>query len=305
MNPFAWGGLAFLGFYALLAAGVILLFFLWILFLDRSRREVSMTEMTSDPYRIAYLRGGPAETIRVAVFNLVDRGILAIDDEKRVSQAWRDAPDLLRRPVDRELLRACARPIPLEKLLAHRAALALCGQYRSELEHRGLFAGSANRRWRGAAALAALALLAGVALAKIVIALSRGAPMLFLLVLAISACMAILWFWRRHSTPAGRRMLRNLKTLTRRLKGRLPRLATRGATNEALILAAVFGLHALRSEAFPYAEWIDPRVERAFEFRLELEGEACAAGCNWSSASCGGVGGCGGGCGGCGGCGGD
>jgi hypothetical protein len=75
-----------------------------------------------------------------------------------------------------------------------------------------------------------------------------------------------------------------------RLRGRAKTLASGGATNEALLLASVFGVSVLAGPAFGFVEQLFPRANQ--------RGGSCGSSCG--SSSCGG-GGCGGGCGGCGG----
>ena len=76
MNPFAWSGPEFLGFYLVLSIVVVGACFLRTRVLSGRRSAPPLTRLTSDPYGIAVLRGGAEEAVRMAIFNLVDRGIL-------------------------------------------------------------------------------------------------------------------------------------------------------------------------------------------------------------------------------------
>ena len=78
MNPFNLPGPAFLAFYvtfgiALIAGACIYWFF-------RTRRVE--TPVLTNPYEIAYLRGGAAEAVRVAVIGLLERNILEADESR-------------------------------------------------------------------------------------------------------------------------------------------------------------------------------------------------------------------------------
>src|SRR5262245_43064172 len=58
----------------------------------------------SDPYLIAYLRGGKNEALRVATISLIDRGLLKVE-ETTLSAAHGAVDDLVRRPIEKALLR--------------------------------------------------------------------------------------------------------------------------------------------------------------------------------------------------------
>jgi hypothetical protein len=73
-----------------------------------------------------------------------------------------------------------------------------------------------------------------------------------------------------------------------RLRNRVSLLAADGATNEAVLVAATFGLTALPASRFPFAK----------QLRKTIDARSNSSGCG-ASSGCGG-GGCGGGCGGCG-----
>jgi hypothetical protein len=97
-------------------------------------------------------------------------------------------------------------------------------------------------------------------------------------------------------TSRGRTLLADLRRLFARLRERAPRLTPGGASADAALLAAVFGVAALPT-AFAYAQALYPRAAST----SSSWSSSCGASCG---SSCGGGGG-GGGCGGCGGGGGD
>ena len=72
MNPFDLPGPQFLGFYALFSAAVLA--FLWANTRGPAETRATLSFMTEDPYRIAFMRKGAAETLQVAIFNLVVPG---------------------------------------------------------------------------------------------------------------------------------------------------------------------------------------------------------------------------------------
>ena len=73
MNPFDLKGPAFLALYAAIGAGVVL----GTRWLRTQRESGPVPRLTGmDPYLIACLRGGPSESIRVAILSMLGRGQL-------------------------------------------------------------------------------------------------------------------------------------------------------------------------------------------------------------------------------------
>jgi Protein of unknown function (DUF692) len=75
MNPFDLSGQSFLIFYIGVALIVIITLKLVI---DEAEGGVPRALPLSDPYQIAWLRGGTPEAARIAVLSLTDRGLLAV-----------------------------------------------------------------------------------------------------------------------------------------------------------------------------------------------------------------------------------
>ena len=76
MNPFDLPGPQFLVFYnALIVVATFVAYLLQKTILLERRASVRVSEV-ADPYAIAYLRGGVWEAWKVAVFSLMDRGLL-------------------------------------------------------------------------------------------------------------------------------------------------------------------------------------------------------------------------------------
>jgi hypothetical protein len=94
-------------------------------------------------------------------------------------------------------------------------------------------------------------------------------------------------------------MMADLNQLFKRLKGRAYTLSAGGKTNEAALLAAVFGLSALPATGFPFISTLYPAKNKS-----DSNSSGCgssSSSCSSSSSSCssgsscGGGGGCGGG----------
>ena len=100
MSPFDLRGPEFLVFYLVLGVLVVILLFNFRRLIDpASSIKVDM----SDPYLIAFLRGGKNELIRVATISLVHRKLLKVEGTK-VSATSPGAAKSVRIPIERELL---------------------------------------------------------------------------------------------------------------------------------------------------------------------------------------------------------
>lgn len=287
MFPFTLPGAQFLGLYAVFA--VLLVAAFWYYVNSGSSATVRLTELTADPYQIAHMRGGEPETVRVAIVNLVDRGLLTAEGRHvRVTRA--DAADFVRRPLDRAIVK-CSNALELPATLASdRTVQAACAAYEGELQRKGLLPSASARATRNTLMLIVGALLVGVCLARLTQAFAQSQTnVFFLIAITAIALWAAAKIWHIRTTVAGSQALSSLRTLMQRLRARRAQLVQGGATNESLLLIAVFGIYEL---PFTFVRRLYPRRKR-------------------SDSSCGGGGGCGGSCGGscggggCGGCGGD
>src|SRR5262245_21324428 len=112
INPFDLSGPDFLIFYGLLGTLV-----LGALFVSGRLSESGAVPRLdySDPYLLAYLRGGEREVIRIAAISLADRGLLKIEGE-RLSIAGKSAANLAGRSIERALLQRLAIATEFEKL---------------------------------------------------------------------------------------------------------------------------------------------------------------------------------------------
>lgn len=291
MNPFDWRGPEFLMFYIVLIAAVLAWCWYRVRYEENPTTVPRVSDLINDPYSIAYLRGGAVETIRIAVFNLLDRGFLAFAKDKLAAE--RADANLLRRPLDSALLRACGKPQTLAQLAGDVVLQQSCRNYAEELERRGLLLDPARRSMRTVTRLVAMGVVLGVAAVKLVLAAQRGhANVGFLMMLAALAFYGVIIVCGiSQRTPLGERALANIRELSGRLRQRAAELRPGGASTDALLLAGVFGVAALPADAFPLVPKVYPKASSG-------GGNSCGSSC--SSSSCGG-GGCGGGCGGCGG----
>src|ERR1051325_9359604 len=100
---------------------------------------------------------------------------------------------------------------------------------------------------------AAFLILAGVGFSKLYLALARGrSNVFFLIILVIVAIVAAAKQAFPRLTETGKVMLEDVKNLYSELRGRASFLQTGGATIEPMMLAAVYGVGALRGDGFAY-----------------------------------------------------
>jgi uncharacterized protein (TIGR04222 family) len=289
MNPFTWPDGRFLVAYLLLAGLALAVCYLLWYRTGRGAKEARVNDLTGDPYRIACLRGGADESLRIALFNLADRNLIVY--RHGLMQAAR--PEMLatlKRPLDRAIVKRCKEPTPVKKLLRDRALRKAAREYSRDLRAGGLVSDGASLALRRTIGLAAAGLLAGGAIGKIHYALWEGGVhpgyLVFAGTVVVLLTATISW---RTRTDRGERMLASLRTLASRLKSGAERLQAGGRTNEALLIAAVFGLQALPLMKFPTVAVMFPQPVDSGGGGSG--GDSCGSSC---SSSCGGGGGCGG-----------
>jgi uncharacterized protein (TIGR04222 family) len=289
MNPFELRGPEFLVFYAV--CGLVVLGLL-VMFRHAGEPADDARMSMSNPYLIAYLRGGRNEALRVATVSLIERNLLKVEGsllETRTAEDVERVKDPLERAVlDRFLGREEAASL-FKDDVAGRAADEL-GQ---ALQRLGLVADETTM-WdrRSRLALAWVALWA-VALVKIRIGLSLERPVMFLVIFASVLTAVALYLHDPRRTRRGDYLMEDLRTLFTHLKERAGQLRPRTDAAEATLLAAVFGLGTLPEKGWLHLRNLYPKASGPGG----RWGSSCGSGCG---SSCGG-GGCGGGCGGCGG----
>lgn len=286
MNPFDLRGPEFLLFYACLSA-VVIAALVWY---RKTNEDGDAPRLdASDPYLIAFLRGGKNETARVAVLSLIQRRLLEVVNETRLRATQDSRREMVSNPVERSVLGYFSSASEAAEIFKSGAIEAACQGYQERLERLGLLpdAEAKSRRW--VAAAWASGTLLTVAMIKSTVGLARHRPIAFLVILGILSIIGVLIAAHPRLTGRGRAVVRDLQSLMGGLKDRSFMFNAHAA--ELPLLAAVFGLGAVPAAAFPYREKLFPQATSG--------SSGCGSSCG---SSCGG-GGCGGG--GCGGCGGD
>lgn len=296
-NPFALTGPDFLVFYLML--GIAVLGGLYLLRRVAESGPVPRIDY-SDPYLIAYLRGGEIETMRVAAVSLIDRGLL-IFDGNYLSIVNNKAIDLVRRPVEGAVLRRAQAATSLRSFFDSRTIRSTTAEYREKLEQLHLLPDNDKSRLRVLILCFALAILLLFALGSVVSAAHRGRSNIwFLVILAAIFCYLATKLYNPFRTARGDVLLADLQTLFQSLKNRASMIAPGGATGEAALLMAVFGIGALPSTKFPAIRQFEKRRKSTSTTGSACGASGCSSSCSSSSCS-GGSSGCGGGGGGCGG----
>jgi uncharacterized protein (TIGR04222 family) len=285
MNPFDLSGPSFLVFYICVALIVVIALKLVI---DGAEGGAPPALPLSDPYQIAWLRGGTPEAARIAVLSLTDRGLLAVSGDNLVNSSH--AQPVVREPIESAILARC-RPFgtAATAVLGDPGVERACAPYRARLERLQLMPDAAMQAQRYRGFTIASAILFGIALAKIVIAFGRNRYNVGFLLILTAIALGLVWLLvHRPRTHLGNRMLKDLKRLFRALRQRAATIRAGAMTSDAMLLAAVFGISALPATGF--ADFL--RVYK----KAASSGGGCGSSCG---SGCGGGGG--GGCGGCGG----
>ncbi len=253
-------------------------------------------DSSADPYKIALLRGGVEEALRVTLFSLVDRGLL-VEQNGLLSRGRPDAEDFVRRPLERAVLTCFAQPAAPQSAKADTAVKAALRECENELKRANLLANEETFEARFKSFGVMLGLVTGVGAWRALYALQHGRHNIgFLVLLGLIGCIALVLAYRRRRTGRGDAALERLQTLFASLKRRAAKITPGGASQEAVVLAAVFGLAALPAAHFPFIERLFPKPQGA-------GGDGGSSGsCDSDNSSCDGGGcgggGCGGGCGG-------
>jgi uncharacterized protein (TIGR04222 family) len=282
MFPFDLTGPEFLVFYIALGVCVVVALRWWQPGGDGSE---SPAANLSDPYLIAYLRGGKNEALRVATVSLIDRGVLTVSGSK-VSTASDRSPNVLRIPIEQSLAGYFQKTAPAASVF--KASILDANVYERELIRAGLLPDPQERAICAIKLSAGVFVLWSVALVKISVALSQGRSNIqFLIALTVIFTVLAFKFGLPRLTRKGVATVANLRLLFRSLQLRASTLVAGRNANELLLLAAVFGVGTIPASVFPHAKQLYPQAAPSGSC-----GSSCGSGC--------GGGGCGGGCGGCG-----
>lgn len=310
MNPFLWSGPAFLLFYVVLGFLLLLTLHLWLR-REGMRAPQNFSLLAKDPYRIAYLRGGASEAIKIATISLIDRRFLRTE-WKRAQITNLDALKMVKVPLEIAVLKnyyslQTVHYLPMQKM---RDA---CNDYHEELQDLGFLLTPKESRQRWKLAAIVIACLLTVSVTKLAIALERGRHNVLLLVALTTLLIGLaIWLTASRRSVAGDVLLKDLQVFFHRLKERVAKTGPGSEGDEAMLMAAVFGAEYLPYSRYPFVSKLYPSKGNSGGGGGNRDDGGCGSGCSsssdsssscssggssCSSSSCGG----GSGCGGCGG----
>ncbi|WP_425254316.1 TIGR04222 domain-containing membrane protein [Janthinobacterium sp. NFX145] len=299
LNPFDWSGPWFL--LAYLIFGVLVYYLARELLIRMELRNPhAQLSLADDPYRIAYLRGGALEAVKIATIVLVDRGLLRADGPL-LETASADSLRFARHDIERDVLRLyLGRQGHSKELAVQAEMLPSCRAYQETLTQQELLVGPPLLRRRERITWAAHWLLLTVAAVKAVIAISRQHyNLLFLAVLLVIFLLMLRGLRTQATSWSAQRLLTDLRMLFGRLNMRSSRLNAGSSSADMALLAAIFGLGALPLSVYAYVAELYPvpRPQQGGSSTSSDSGDSSSGG-DGGGSSCGsGCGGCGGGCG--------
>lgn len=297
VNPFDWSGPWFLLAYLIFG---LLVYYLAreLLIRQELRNPHAQLSLADDPYRIAFLRGGALEAVKIAAIVLVDRGLLRAEGPL-LETASADSLRFASHDIERDVLRLyLGRQGHSKELAAQADMLPACRAYQDSLTQQELLVGPPLLRRRARITWAAHWLLVTVAAVKAVIAISRQHYNLLFLALLLAIFLLMLRGLRTQAISwSAQRLLTDLRMLFGRLNQRASRLQAGSSSADMALLAAIFGLGALPLSVYAY-------VAELYPVPRQGTGSDSSSGSAGDSSSGGGDGGGDGGGSGCGGCGG-
>nr|WP_257626483.1 TIGR04222 domain-containing membrane protein [Janthinobacterium sp. NKUCC06_STL] len=264
------------------------------------RNPHAQLSLADDPYRIAFLRGGALEAVKIAAVVLVDRGLLRADGPL-LETASADSLRFARHDIERDVLRLyLGRQGHSKELAVQAEMLPSCRAYQETLTQQELLVGPPLLRRRERITWAAHWLLLTVAAVKAVIAISRQHyNLLFLAALLVIFLLMLRGLRTQATSWSAQRLLTDLRMLFGRLNMRSSRLNAGSSSADMALLAAIFGLGALPLSVYTYVAELYPvpRPQQGGSSTSSDSGDSSSGG-DGGGSSCGsGCGGCGGGCG--------
>ncbi|HTM50887.1 MAG TPA: TIGR04222 domain-containing membrane protein [Bryobacteraceae bacterium] len=284
MSPFDLPGPMFLVFY-LFCGGLALIGVTLLQNFNEPRENLKVN--LSDPYLIAFLRGGRSEAIRVATVSLIDRALLKASGSTVVAINV-NTTQVVRAQIEIQLLFLCRTAQEAGTLHANAGFDDSFREYEAELVRLGLMPDASAKTLRAQVFVLFLAVMWGLGIIKILVALGRGRRNIELLVILMLA-FGYAGYKITHppQTGRGKALLADLSSLFRSLKDRAASFLPGSNPTELALLTAVFGIAALPVDVFPHARSLYPAPSSS----SGDSGSSCGSSCG---------GGCGGGCGGCG-----
>ncbi|CAK0769394.1 putative TIGR04222 domain-containing membrane protein [Azospirillaceae bacterium] len=273
--------------------------------------------VAKDPYRIAYLRGGVGEAVRISIFSLWDRGLLAQEDKeaaycpqaKLIAVEQASVSDL-KHSLERETLKYFAIPKSPQKAIKDAVFVEACSQLRERLVEDGLLMSRAQEKDARVVMWETIIVLWTVSGLRLWQAFAHGrAKVEFLILLTLVATFIACRLRANVGSRRKKEYLESVETLFYDARQRMRRGELQpggGTTDEITAIIAIFGLTMLPATLFPLVEMFSEPSHPGTSFSSFSSGDDSGGVSGGDSGgSDGGGSGCGGGCGGGGGGGGD
>ncbi|HEY8461170.1 MAG TPA: TIGR04222 domain-containing membrane protein, partial [Blastocatellia bacterium] len=207
----------------------------------------------SDPYLIAYLRGGEKEALRVAVISLINRGKL-IRDGAMLRRAPNTSEGSNPLSIEYHILKKFGSPGPAASIFYSPGLKNALKRYKEKLQQAGLISNPAIRRARLRRLLITILVLGVVGMIKVVKGISLGKPVGFLVVMMVAAMVIAAFCSFPRLTARGKTTLADIANLYSGLRTRMASFRPGDNTADLAMFAAVFGAAALAATAFGFAE---------------------------------------------------
>lgn len=281
-NPLDFTGGQFLAFYLLLS---IIVFFL----ASRLRNYLRLPDNnlgqrpSLNTYETAYLAGGKDRVVDTAIATLFQKESITTESGKR-TLTLKESKENFSDPVEQEVAKAIALDGKIERVRSLVSSTIVIERIGDRLRQLGLLVTENQSRKAQTYPAILFACLLGLGFAKIVVGISRGKPVSFLIVMCFIIAIIGLCFWKIpvERSRYGDRIFQDLHTRIH--------LTIVSHTDPQLPLAfALLGIAILPNEMFADLKQVFTPVSSSSDGGGGSDGGGCGGG------------GCGGGCGGCGG----
>jgi uncharacterized protein (TIGR04222 family) len=290
MNPLNLTGPQFLAFYIMLIVSAVVVAIAWRSYLRQPIDELFPDTAPLSAYEAAYLEGGEDLAVNAAVVHLVQDEILSVKENKLVRES--DVLPADAHALEKKVFDAVEPSAGSSLATVQRAAKTELTPIRERLQDLGLLVSPSQASIATIAPLLVVLAVPALGVIKILVGVSRGKPVGFLVILCIaSVIIAFVGFGRKVTrSRRGDGTLERLKTTNAAMKTQVLKLADQVSGDDMAMALALFGVGILAgSPLSPLQPMMRPPPTVS---------SSCGGGSSCGS-SCGG--GCGGGCGGCGG----
>jgi uncharacterized protein (TIGR04222 family) len=233
--------------------GIVVNLLLCGLILRKEKKRPDEQLIFTDPYKLAFLRAGADETLRVVIFSLIDRGLIKLSGTALVADP--NAIEIVMEPIEQTVIDFLAVPRSVQETFDDPAVFLACDVYLHELNKEALLTNDNIQN----VSIVALYTLIVVSLIGIAFELTHDQNNIgYLVIMTIIFITLPVFLWFRTFladglSGAGKKVLLRARLKFEPLKTECSACRRPGGTtNDAVFLVATFGLAALPSIHFPY-----------------------------------------------------